>query len=962
MGADVWIGPAEHENIQTKPLPSRCTLLCQNLEGYRHLTRLISRAYLEGQKLGCPVIQKSWLENHTAGLIALSGAIEGDIGQAILAKKNDLALDIISQWKNLFPDRFYLEIQRIGKSSEEYYNQIIINLSLSEKLPLVATNNVRFLNSEDYDAHEARVCIHASRILNDPKRPKNYTAEQYLKTPQQMAELFSDLPAAIQNTVEIAKRCNLVLPLGKSFLPQFQIPCELNLSPEAYLSQQAAEGLAERLKNILPHQQSVPPEKYLPRLETELKVINQMGFAGYFLIVADFINWAKSQKIPVGPGRGSGAGSLAAYALGITDIDPLPYDLLFERFLNPERISMPDFDIDFCMDNRDRVIDYVALKYGRDSVSQIITFGTMAAKAVVRDVGRVLGHPYGFVDKIAKLIPFEIGMTLDKALKQESDLRERYHKEEEVKLLIDLAKKLEGLTRNAGKHAGGLVIAPSKLTDFTPLYCEEGEETQPVSQFDKNDIEDAGLVKFDFLGLRTLTIIGWAVDKINHNRKLQGELVLNIQHLPLDDEKAYQVIKTCQTTAVFQLESRGMKDLIKGLKPSHFEDIVSLVALFRPGPLQSGMVEDFINRKHGRAKIDYPHALLVPFLESTYGIILYQEQVVQIAQALSGYSLGQADLLRRAMGKKKADEMAKQREIFIQGAKKNNNIDKKLASDIFDLMEKFAEYGFNKSHSVAYALITYQTAWLKAHYPAEFMSAVLSSDMDKTDKVVNFLQEARRMNLVILPPDINASEFQFSVTEKGSIRFGLGALKGAGEAAISIILDNRQKEGKFLDFTDFFTRIDSRKVNRRVMEALIKSGSLDTLGLSRATMMANLEDVMQGSQKKSRQQKDLFSALEDHCIEYRQAPDWNARQTLQAEKEVIRFFIKAVIRCKRMKQNLELYYQINFLWDLLHSLKLCLPSAATAWLSSNWKTLEQTIEVTIFAELYDKKQTSFNQR
>lgn len=878
IGADVWVNnPAQLNN------PYQMVMLCQNLEGYQNLIQLISRAYLEGQQGEFPCIEKTWLNNNTTGLLAIADFKNSDLVHAIQQHEKDNIDNCLREWQALFPGRFYLEIQRSGKRDDEKLVLNILKFALEKKIPVVATNNVRFLEKEDFEAHEARVCIHDGVVLNDAKRPKLTTTEQYLKSPQEMQTLFGDVPQVLENTVEIAKRCNLELELDKVFLPNFPVPAHLNA--EQYLSQLALEGLKERLPK------AYEQPDYSQRLERELSVINQMGFAGYFLIVSDFIRWAKSQRIPVGPGRGSGAGSLVAYVLRITDIDPMPYDLLFERFLNPERVSMPDFDIDFCMDNRDKVIEYVAQKYGRESVSQIITFGSMAAKAVVRDVGRVLGHPYGFVDKIAKLIPFELGITLDKALKEEGDLKARYEKEEEVKILIDLGRKLEGLVRNAGKHAGGVVIAPSKLTDFTPLYCEAGE-TQLVSQFDKDDVEKVGLVKFDFLGLRTLTIIGWTVDRINkiNQKNNNDEPHLDIHDIPLEDQKTFELIKSCHTTAVFQLESRGMKDLVKKLQPECFEDIVPLVALFRPGPLQSGMVDDFINRKQGSAKIHYPHALLEPVLKDTYGIILYQEQVAKIAQVLSGYTLGQADLLRRAMGKKKPEEMAKQRAVFLAGAEKNK-IDKKLAKDIFDLMEKFAGYGFNKSHSVAYALITYQTAYLKSHYPEEFMASVLSSDMDKTDKVVNFLMETRRMGITVLPPDINESHYEFMVTPEKKIHYGLGAIKGAGKAAIDIILEERANQGNFKSYRDFFKRIDSRKVNKKILEALIKSGAFDGFQLTRATMLLHLEEWLQNSHKISVQQQDLFGDDFEESDEIKNIPEWPMSQKLSSEKEVLGFYL-----------------------------------------------------------------------
>ena len=847
----------------------RLTLLCQNEKGYRNLTRLISRAYTQGQK----DIELEWLNdnNITHDLIAIMRII----------KNNNIN---VQKYMTLFPDRLYLELQRVGKNNEEQENQILLDLAEQYNLPVVATNDVRFMTKDDFDAHEARVCIQSGHVLNDPRRSHDYTPEQYLKSSADMEALFSDIPEAVENTVQIAKRCNLIIGLGEVFLPQFPLPPQY--TPEKYLSEQAEQGLLTRINdnNIKPDK----IEQYQQRLQIELDVINPMKFAGYFLIVADFIQWAKHNNIPVGPGRGSGAGSLVAYALGITDIDPIPYDLLFERFLNPERVSMPDFDIDFCMDNRDRVIDYVAQKYGRESVSQIITYGTMAAKAVIRDVGRVLGHPYGFVDKLAKLIPFELGMTLDKALAQEADLQTRYDTEEEVKILLDLAKKLEGLTRNAGKHAGGVVISPSLLTDFTPLYCEAGSE-HLVSQFDKNDIEEVGLVKFDFLGLRTLTIMAWALEEI---AAVNAEKI-NLNQLVLDDSKTYDLIKACQTTAVFQLESRGMKDLIKRLQPDCFEEIIALVALFRPGPLQSGMVEDFINRKHGRAKVEYFHPDIEPILTPTYGVIVYQEQVMQIAQVLAGYTLGAADLLRRAMGKKKPEEMAKQRIIFTQGAAKRN-VDPKIAADIFDLMEKFAGYGFNKSHSAAYALISYQTAWLKTHYPAEFMAAVLSSDMDNTDKVVNFLQECKNLTLIISLPDINTSFYKFKV-DSGRILYGLGALKGVGEAAVLLLIEERQKNGSFKDLFDLVKRLDSRKINRRVLESLIKAGALDSIDKykNRAGLIHNLELAIQAAEQsqQAKKQRDLFGNTQDLGVNYCECPHWSLLETLKYEKDVLGLFL-----------------------------------------------------------------------
>ncbi|HFC53435.1 MAG TPA: DNA polymerase III subunit alpha, partial [Gammaproteobacteria bacterium] len=879
-------------------LPSRLVLLCRDNDGYRNLTRLVSRSYLEGQQRGYPVVQREWLKGASEGLIALSGATAGDVGRALLAGNRELAVRQLEFWLELFPDSYYLELLRTGREGEEEYLHAAVDLAAAHDVPVVATNDVVFLDREDFEAHEARVCIHEGRTLNDPRRPRHYSGQQYLRSPAEMAELFADLPEALENSVEIARRCNVEITLGRNFLPSSPVPA--GKSVEEHLAEQSRAGLERRLKVLF---DADSPEfagqrkPYDERLASELEVINQMGFPGYFLIVADFIRWAKQNGIPVGPGRGSGAGSLVAYALTITDIDPLRYDLLFERFLNPERVSMPDFDVDFCMEGRDRVIEYVAQTYGRDKVSQIITYGTMAAKAVVRDVGRVFGHPYGFVDRIAKLIPFEIGMTLDKALEQEEALRELYRQDEEVAAIIDLGRKLEGITRNAGKHAGGVVIAPSQLTDFTPLYCEPGTRSL-VTQFDKDDVEAVGLVKFDFLGLRTLTIIDRALQTINRQREAQGEHPIDIGAIPLDDAASFELLKSCATTAIFQLESRGMKDLIKRLQPDSFEDIIALVALFRPGPLQSGMVDDFINRKHGRARVEYPHPDLESILKPTYGVILYQEQVMQIAQVLAGYSLGAADLLRRAMGKKKPEEMARQRAVFTEGALKRG-VDEKTATHIFDLMEKFAGYGFNKSHSAAYALVSYQTAWLKAHYPAAFMAAVISSDMDHTDKVVTFIDECHDMGLEVLPPDVNRCHYHFTITGERTILYGLGAIKGVGEGVIEAIVRARESGGEFSDLFDFCRRLDLKKVNRRVLEALIRAGAMDSLGPNRATLMDALPDAIRIAEQYLRDtavgQSDLFGICDSGAPaaggKYRVQREWEEEQRLRGEKETLGLYL-----------------------------------------------------------------------
>jgi DNA polymerase III subunit alpha len=881
IGVDAWVrGVGERA-------PSRIVFLCQNLAGYRNLTQLVTRSFLEGQRRGAPMLERSWLHSDMLqGLIVLSGGADGDIGQAIARGRDEEALRCLRQWQDLCGDRFYLEVQRTGRANEEVYAEAVMELAQERGVAALATNDVRFLTRAEFEAHEARVCIHDGTLLADPSRARRYSEEQYLKSPAEMAELFNDAPELLDNAVAVAKRCSLEIRLGSSMLPAYPVPAGSSI--EGYLRDEAARGLMVRLAATLDPRIAA----YQDRLDLELGVICSMGFAGYFLIVADFIRWARDNGVPVGPGRGSGAGSLVAYVLGITDLDPIEHDLLFERFLNPERVSMPDFDVDFCMEGRDRVIDYVANKYGRERVSQIITYGTLAAKAVVRDVGRVLGHNYGYVDKIAKLIPFEIGITLDKALEQEEELKRLYEADSEIRELIDLARTLEGLARNAGTHAGGVVIAPSVLTDFTPLYCEEGSTT-PVTQFDKDDVEAAGLVKFDFLGLRTLTIIDWAVRDINAARTRKSEHPLVMSALPMDDPNTFELLKSCKTTAVFQLESRGMKDLIRRLQPDRFGDIVALVALFRPGPLQSGMVEDFIARKHDTtgATIDYLHPDLKPVLAATYGVILYQEQVMQIAQILAGYTLGGADLLRRAMGKKKAEEMAKQRSVFVSGAVARG-VRETQATHIFDLMEKFAGYGFNKSHSAAYALLSYQTAWLKAHYPAAFMAAVLSSDMDKTDKVVTLIDECTSMGLNVQPPDVNESVYAFHVSGPMSIRYGMGAIKGVGASAVEAIIEERAANGPFDSLPDLCRRIDLQRVNRRVFDALIRSGSLDRIGPNRATLTAELDRAMHLGEQNSRAmsvgQVDLFglSAASDNVV-----ADWSEAQRLAGERETLGLFL-----------------------------------------------------------------------
>ena len=892
FGADVLL---EDENDDT--LLYHMILLCQNNVGYRNITKLISRAYQEGQKLGIPRVTRQWIEETSEGVIALSGGRDGDVGYSLLAGNHDEAKRRADHWASVFPDRYYIELQRTHRENENEYLHDAVALALECSLPVVATNDPRFLKTEEFAAHEARVCIHDGYTLGDKTRVVKYSDQQYLRSADEMIKLFADIPSAIENTLEIAKRCNVTLTLGKNYLPEFPIP--EGMTEAEYFCQVSEEGLEERFKEMFDVEAEDFAEIRKPfdeRLKVELDVINGMEFPGYFLIVADFIQWAKDNDIPVGPGRGSGAGSLVAYALKITDIEPIKYDLLFERFLNPERISMPDFDIDFCMDKRDQVIDYVSRQYGREKVSQIITYGSMAAKAVVRDVGRILSHPYGFVDRIAKLIPFEMKMTLTKALNESPDLKELYDEDEDVKGLIDLALSLEGLTRNVGKHAGGVLISPSTLVDFTPLYCEEGGGSV-VSQFDKDDVEAVGLVKFDFLGLRNLTIIDWAIKTVNRQRAEKGEEPVNISDIPLDDEKSFALLCAAKTTAVFQLESRGMKELIHRLHPDVFEDIIALVALYRPGPLQSGMVDDFVNRKKGLAKVEYPHPALEKILEPTYGVIVYQEQVMQIAQVLAGYSLGGADMLRRAMGKKKAEEMDKQRAIFMEGAIKND-VEEQNAREIFDLMALFAEYGFNKSHSAAYALVSYQTIWLKAHYPAAFMAAVLSADMDNTEKVVTFVDDCRQIGLEVIPPDVNRSQYRFSTEHEGNVVFGLGAIKGAGESALTIILDEREQNGPFKSLADLCERVASSKVTKRVLETLIKAGAFDSLGKNRHSLIEHLPEVLRMADQKHKAdvvgQNDLFGGSMVVEEDEKLTPtlkEWPERERLRLEKDALGLYL-----------------------------------------------------------------------
>ncbi|MGI1987162.1 DNA polymerase III subunit alpha [Shewanella glacialipiscicola] len=895
IGADFWMQVPGFEGELCA-----LTIIAMNNVGYQNLTQIISQAYLRGQVAGRVVIDQEWLLTYNEGILLLSGAKEGDVGKALLKGNSTQVESLCAFYQTHFTDRYFLELIRTGRPDEERYLHMAVILAQEKGIPVVATNQVVFLKSEDFDAHEIRVAIHDGFTLADPRRPKKYSEQQYLRSEEEMCALFADIPVALANSVEIAKRCNVTIRLYEYFLPNFPTG---DMSIEDFLVDCSRRGLEDRLEFLFPDPQ-IRAEKrgeYDERLDIELKVINQMGFPGYFLIVMEFIQWGKDNGIPVGPGRGSGAGSLVAYALKITDLDPLEFDLLFERFLNPERVSMPDFDVDFCMDRRDEVIDHVAELYGREAVSQIITFGTMAAKAVIRDVGRVLGHPYGFVDRISKLIPPEPGMTLAKAFEVEPALQESYDGDEDVKDLIDMCRKLEGVTRNAGKHAGGVVIAPTKITDFAPLYCD-AEGKNPVTQFDKNDVETAGLVKFDFLGLRTLTIIDWALEMVNKVEVKNGRPPVRIEAISLTDQACFRLLQKYETTAVFQLESRGMKDLIKRLQPDCFEDMIALVALFRPGPLQSGMVDNFIERKHGREKVSYPdaeyqHESLKELLSPTYGIILYQEQVMQIAQVLSGYTLGGADMLRRAMGKKKPEEMAKQRGTFKEGAI-NNGVDGDLSMKIFDLVEKFAGYGFNKSHSAAYALVSYQTLWLKTHYPSQFMAAVMSADMDNTDKIVTLVDECERMGLPLIPPDVNKGLFKFTVDDDLRIVYGIGAIKGVGEGPVESILEAR-KDGPFVDLFDFCARIDLKKLNKRVIEKLICAGALDSLGPHRASMMATLPEAIRAADQHAKAeaigQHDMFGLLnsepEDSKQQFVECTPWPDKIWLEGERETLGLYL-----------------------------------------------------------------------
>ena len=875
---------------------SRIVLLVQSHQGYLNLCELLARAWTQNVVRAQGVCKLAWLQELGQGLIALSGAQAGPVGQALVAGDPQRASELALTLAGVFPHRFYLELQRAGRNDDEPHVTAAVQLAARLHLPVVATHPVQFLGPDDYEAHEARVCIAEGEILGNQRRVRKFTREQYFKTTAQMEQLFADVPSAIANTAQIARRCNLTLELGKPRLPNFPTPNGMPI--EAYFRFASHEGLKERMGHLYPNEAERAKEmpRYVERLEFEINTIVKMGFPGYFLIVGDFINWAKRNGCPVGPGRGSGAGSLVAYSLKITDLDPLQYKLLFERFLNPERVSMPDFDIDFCQGNRDRVIDYVKDKYGREAVSQIATFGTMAARAAIRDVGRVLDMSYTFCDGISKLIPNKPGqhITIAGALEVEPILAERLEREDEVKTLLGLAQKLEGLTRNVGMHAGGVLIAPGKLTDFTPLYQQPGSDSA-VSQYDKDDVEAAGLVKFDFLGLATLTILEIAREFIRQRHKGQEDFAF--ENITLTDAATYKLFSDGKTEAVFQFESRGMQGMLRDAKPTRLEDLIALNALYRPGPMD--LIPSFVARKHGREPVEYPHPLVAEMLSETYGIMVYQEQVMQTAQILGGYSLGGADMLRRAMGKKDADEMAKHRQIFRDGAAKNS-IDPAKADEIFDLMEKFAGYGFNKSHAAAYSLLAYHTGWLKVHYTAEFFCANMTVEMDDTDKLKVLFEDAvKNFAITFEPPDVNRGNHRFEPVTDKIIRYGLGAVKGTGQQAIEAIVKAREEGGPFKSLFDFCLRVDRTRLNKRAVEALIKAGAFDALQLNRACLVASVDRAFDfaSASAANANQGGLFDMGDDSHGASTTEPDlveatpWGVKERLTYEKTAVGFYL-----------------------------------------------------------------------
>lgn len=894
IGADIYL---KDDTSQQSEI-SRLLLIAQNHQGYLNLCELLTRAWSQMGAHAQGVVQLTQLEKLSEGLIVLSGAQDGVVGKALIQGKQQRASEFALQLARIFPHRFYLEIQRAGRIDDELHVSATAQLASRLKLPLVATHPVQFTNPDDYESHETRVCISDGEILGNTRRVRKFTHDQFFKSTDQMLELFKDLPSAIQNTLEIAKRCHLTLDLGKAQLPDFPTPIVDGkpLPIETFFHESSHQGLQQRLLHLYPDQIELEKNQqhYKDRLDFEIKTIIKMGFPGYFLIVSDFINWAKKNGCPVGPGRGSGAGSLVAYALNITDLDPLQYNLLFERFLNPERVSMPDFDIDFCQTNRDRVIEYVKQKYGRDAVSQIATFGTMAARAAIRDVGRVLDLSYNFCDGIAKLIPNKPGqhMTIAKAIEIEPVLAQRLDKEEDVKALLHLAQKLEGIARNVGMHAGGVLIAPGKLTDFCPLYQQPGSDAA-ISQFDKDDVEAVGLVKFDFLGLATLTILEIAKDLIVSRH--QGQENFSYENIPLKDAATYQLFAKGKTEAVFQFESRGMQGMLRDAKPSRLEDLIALNALYRPGPMD--LIPSFVARKNGREKVEYAHPLVESVLSETYGIMVYQEQVMQTAQILGGYTLGGADLLRRAMGKKKPEEMAEHRNIFREGAAKQN-ISPNKADEIFDLMEKFAGYGFNKSHAAAYSLLAYHTGWLKVHYTAEFFCANMTVEMDDTDKLKVLHEDAVKLGLSFEAPDINRGNYRFEPVSNRVIRYGLGAIKGSGQQAIEAVVKARQAGGAFTSLFDFAVRVDRSKFNKRTLESLIKAGAFDTINLNRASLLASVDRAFDFSQSQqvNALQSGLFDSADTHGSST-QEPDliqvvpWHVKERLTQEKTAVGFYL-----------------------------------------------------------------------
>jgi DNA polymerase-3 subunit alpha len=901
LGCEIYVAPgSRHQKKKGGEKPHHLTLLAKNRTGYHHLVHLISLAHLEGFYYK-PRVDKDLLYDYREGLFALSGCMKGETAQSILDGNIDGALEAARQYQRIFGDRFFLEIQNNNVEGQERINEGTIEISEKLAIPVVATNDCHYLRREDARAHEVLLCIQTGKTLNDSDRMRMSSDEFYLKSPQEMESLFARYPQALENTLRIADQCNLELRFGEYKFPRFSPPEGKSLN--AYLDELSRKGLENRLRAI-----PEPHEKYWTRLEKELEMIRSTGFAGYFLIVADFINFAKGKDIPVGPGRGSAAGSLVAFALRITDIDPIRYGLLFERFLNPERISMPDVDVDFCMERREEVIQYVTEKYGKDNVAQIITFGKMQAKAVVRDVGRAMDMPYSEVDRIAKLIPSTLNITLDQALKQEPALRELQEKDERVRNLIAIARSLEGLTRHASTHAAGVVISNKPLKEYLPLY--RGQNGEVITQYSMKDVEKIGLIKFDFLGLKTLTVIRKAVEMAQR----QKNPALNLESIDLSDSKTYQVLGSGATNGVFQLESAGMKELLVKLKPEVFEDVIALVALYRPGPLGSGMVDDFIKRKHGVEPVEYVLPELKEVLGETYGVIVYQEQVMKIATLLADFNLGDADMLRRAMGKKIPAEMEKQRERFREGARKKK-LDLEKTERIFELMAKFAEYGFNKSHSAAYALIAFQTAHLKAHYPVEFMAALLTSEADTTDKIVKYIAECRDMKIEVLPPDVNESWRDFTVVDD-RIRFGLAAIKNVGTGAIDSILAERENSGPYRSLFDFCRRVDLRRVNKRVLESLIKSGAFDFTGAARARIMLALDDAVESAQTFQRErdskQMGIFATREDGTPIWQEneplpeVEEWPENQLLTFEKEAVGFYITShpLARYeKEIKQN-----------------------------------------------------------